>query len=82
MDLRLNTRRCWAHDSGKSGSVWRVEIQHAMVLLSQRADESCREEVMTVRRAESYRPLSGIPTAISSGSVSRKAATSELKPEG
>lgn len=53
-----------------------------MVLLSQRADESCREEVMTVRRAESYGPLSGIPAVTSSGSESRKTTASELKPEG
>lgn len=29
MALRSNSRWCWARDSGKSGSVWRVEIGHA-----------------------------------------------------
>lgn len=61
MDPRLNSRGCWAHGSGKSESVWGLEIWHAMLLSSQRPDELCRKEVVAVIRAESYGPPSGVP---------------------
>ena len=48
---QIEHQGCWAQDWGKSESVWRLEIWHAMVLFSQTPDKSHGEEVMVRRRA-------------------------------